>query len=154
MHIVCENYNLSHFAGVLLHVGNQFTRSYFPNTDFSFVSSGYNKLMVVAKTDASDSIFMSIVNLPKLLVVVDSKSSYFAICPSRKDDLISEDRAKWINSRDIGLLVNTSGFNLVVIGIPKTNGPISRTSNKLVRHPLHVTDIDDCLSVVFSQKHI
>ena len=75
---------------------------------------------------------MSIIYLPQLLVVVNSVGSNFAIGPSRKNYFIGEKRAFWIDSGDLSLGVDASGFDWIIVGVPKSNGSIIWTGDEFV----------------------
>lgn len=129
---------------------NQFSRSYFPNSNLTFFSSRNNEFSIMTQSNSSNTSFMSIINLPKLLVVINSISSNFTIWPAWKNDFISEKRTFWINTRNCCLLIHTSGFHWIIISIPKSDSSIIWTSNESFRLSIHVVNMTYCFSMIFS----
>ena len=128
---------------------NQFSGSYFPDSNFTFFTSRNNELSVMTQSYSSNTSFMSIINLPKLLVIINSICSNFTIWPTWKNDFISEKRTFWINTRYCCLLIHTSGFHWIIISIPKSDSTIIRTCDKSFRASIHVIDMTYCFCVIF-----
>ncbi len=124
MDVVRKDYNFCHLAGVLLEVGNQLSRSDLPHSDFTFLASGDDELVVMAKGDGCYTILVCVIDLPELLVVVNSESSDLAIGPTREYNLIGEDRAGWMNARNIRFSVDASGLDRIVVGVPESDSTI------------------------------
>lgn len=82
MNVVSEDLNLGDLAGVLLQVGNELPGPDLPDANLSFMASRDNKLVVVTEGYGGDTILVSVVNLPQLLVVVDSEGPDSSIGPS------------------------------------------------------------------------
>lgn len=82
MDIISEDLNFRDLAGVLLQMGDELSGPYLPDTDLTFHTTRDNKLIVVTESYGGYTIFVSIINLPEHLIVVDSVSSNFAVGPS------------------------------------------------------------------------
>jgi len=93
VNVVCKYLYLGYLAGVLFQVRDELSWSDLPNSNLSFISSGYNELVIVTQADGSDAVLVSVIDLPKLLIVVHSESSYLSVGPAWKDDLICEQGA-------------------------------------------------------------
>ena len=151
--VVGKDLNFSDFACMLFQVGDEFTRPNLPNSDFTFLAAWNDELLVVAKGYCSDSILVSIIDLPELLAVVHAEGSDFAVWVSSDYNLVSKQRANWINTWDVSFLVCASGFYAVVIGVPESECSILRRGNKLIRDIWHVLNMANSFGVVFSQQH-
>ena len=124
MDVIRKDYNFCHLAGVLLEMGNKLSRSDLPHSDFTFLASGDDELVVVAQGDGCYTILVSVIDLPELLVVVNSEGSDLAIGPTGEDHLIRKDGASWMNTRNVRFSVDASGLDSIVVGVPESDGSI------------------------------
>jgi hypothetical protein len=97
----------------------EFSRSNFPNSDFTIHTSRADEFRVVRQANSCDSILMGVIDLPKLLAVINSESSNLTIRPSRQNNLVSENSAVWIYT-NVRVLSNASSLDRVVVSVPKS----------------------------------
>ena len=76
---------------MLLQMTDQLSASNFPNSALSFIASTADEFAVVTKANGSDSILVSVVNLPERRTSFDLKRSYFTVRPTTNYDFICED---------------------------------------------------------------
>lgn len=151
MNIIRENLNPSNLTCVFLEMRYELSRPNLPNSDLTFLATRADKLIVVAQAYSSNSIFMCVINLPKW-----ARSLYFeradaAIRPAWNDDFICK---KWAQRGNTGLGQDgASSYNWIVVRVPKTDGAVLGTSWEFVRYTWHKVGVNDCLGVVFTQKH-
>lgn len=79
MNIVSEDLNFSHFRCMFFQMGNELSRSDFPDSDLSLLATGDDEFVVMAQGDCSHTILVSVINLPKLLVVIHSECADLSI---------------------------------------------------------------------------
>jgi len=153
MNIIVKELNLGDTASVLLQVRDEFTGTDFPDTNFTLHTTWTDELAVLGETNSSNSILMSIINLPKKLTVINTVSSDSTIRPTWNNDFISKDCTIGEYTRLVGSSVAAS-LHRVVIWVPQTNSTIFGASQEFIRNILHKEAIDNCFGVVFTKQHL
>ena len=100
---------------------------------------------------------MCIVDLPKLLAVVNSVSPDLAVAPSTDDHLIGENGAQrndcFLTRCRLGL-VYAASCHSIRVRVPKTDSSIFTACDELVRYARHEPGRVDRLCVVLTEEHL
>ena len=140
---------------MLLQMRYQFSWSYFPDAYLSIHASRYNKLIVKAECDSGDSIFMSIVNCPHLLIIVASVGSYLSVWPPWQNNFVCKEWAKRIDTTvSIRNLIYASSLNSVIVCVPQSDCSILWACYKFIGYATHIINVNYRLSMIFSQQHL
>ena len=91
MDIIWEDLHLSHLACVFLQMTDQLSASNFPNSALTFIASTAYEFAIVTKANGSDSILVSVVDLPERRASFDLKRSDLTVRPTTYYDFICED---------------------------------------------------------------
>ena len=100
---------------------------------------------------------MCIVDLPKLLAVVNTVSSDLAVAPSTDDHLIGENGAQrndcFLTRCRLGL-VYAASCHSIRVRVPKTDSSIFTACDELVRYAWHEPGRVDGLGVILAKEHL
>lgn len=136
---------------MLLKVRNELSGSNLPNSDFSLLSSSYEKFIVVSHAESCDTILMCLVYHPERLWVFNSETSDFAIWPSTENNFICKGWAVGINVARA--LSSTPSKNWVVVAIPESDRSVFWASWKFIWNSWHKIGMQNWFCVVLTEKH-
>ena len=98
MSVIREQLYLCNSLTVFLEVGDKLAGPYLKHSDIALHTARADKLTTGSKTYRSYSTFVSVVDLPKDLTVVNSEGSDTAIGPSTDNNFIGKNSAQRHNS--------------------------------------------------------
>lgn len=139
-------------------MGNQLSWTYLPDSNLAFHTARTNELAIKWKANSSDSTFVCIVNLPKLLAVINPISTNSSVTPSTEDDFIGENGTIGEDSTlslSYGTWRSNASCNYcVVVRVPESHCTVFWWRYESVVCLLIEPNTQNRWSMVFAQQHL